>query len=136
MPVGRDRAQGCRLGAAGGVEIDAVEIITGLFGGDRKLGAIDQPLHVGGGERERMRHVAGGKIGKIVFGQGLQREARPAGADRQYRAVAVAFQQDLGTVGQFADDVVKHMRRHSGGTGGCGFRRQRFRHLEIKVRGL
>src|SRR5205809_404885 len=77
-----------------------------------------------------------GKIGKIVFGQGLQREARPAGADRQYRAVAVAFQQDLGTVGQFADDVVKHMRRHSGGTGGCGFRRQRFRHLEIKVGGL
>jgi hypothetical protein len=83
-----------------------------------------------------MRHVACGKIGKIVFGQGLQRKARPAGADSQYRAVAIAFQQDLGAVGQFAHNVVKHMRRHRGGTSGCGLRRQRFRHLEIKVGGL
>ena len=83
-----------------------------------------------------MGHVAGGEIGEIVFGQGLQREARPAGADRQYRAVAVALQHDLSAVGQLAHDVVEHMRRHGGRTAGSGFRRQRFRHLKVKVGGL
>ena len=80
-----------------------------------------------------MRHIAGGKIGKVVFGQGLQRKARPAGADRQDRTVAIAFQHDLRAVGQFAHDVVKHMRRHGGRTAGCGFGRQRFRHFKVKV---
>jgi hypothetical protein len=80
-----------------------------------------------------MRHVAGGKIGEIVFGQGLQRETRTAGADRQHRAVAVAFQHDLRAFRQLAHDVVEHMRRHRGRAAGCGFRRQRFRHLQIKI---
>ena len=80
-----------------------------------------------------MRHVAGGEIREIAFGQGLQREARAAGADRQHRTVAVGFQHDLRAVGQFADDVVEHMRRHGGGAAGRGFRRQRFGHLEVEV---
>jgi hypothetical protein len=83
-----------------------------------------------------MRHVAGGKIGEIALGQGLQREARAAGADRQHRAVAVALQHDLGAVGQFAHDVVEHVRRHGGRAAGSGFGRQRLRHLEIEVGGL
>ena len=83
-----------------------------------------------------MRHVAGGEIGEIVFGQRLQREARAAGADRQHRAVAVAFQHDLRAVGQFAHDVVKHMRRHGGRAAGRGFRGKRLRHLKVEVGGL
>ena len=83
-----------------------------------------------------MRHVAGGEIGKIVLGQGLQREARAPGADRQHRAVAVAFQHDLRAVGQFAHDVVEHMRRHGGRAAGGGFSGQRFGHLEVEVGGL
>ena len=66
------------------MQIDAVEVVAGFLGRDRKLGAVDQPLHVGGGQREGMRHVAGGEIRKIVFWQGLQREAGAAGADRQH----------------------------------------------------
>jgi hypothetical protein len=93
--VGGDAAQGGRLGAAGRVQIDAVEVIARLLGRDRKLRAVDQPLDVGGGERKRMRHVAGGEIGKVALRQGLQSEARTAGADRHHRAVAVAFQHDL-----------------------------------------
>ena len=136
MPVGCHRAQGGGLGAAGRVQINAVEIVAGLFGGDRKLRPVDQPLHVGGRKRERMRHVAGGKIGEIVFRKRLQREARAAGADRQHRAVAVALQHDLRAFGQLAHDVVKHMRRHRRRTGGGGFRRERLRNLQIKVGGL
>ncbi len=136
MSVGRDRAQGCGLGASGRVQIDAVEVVAGFLGRDRKLGAVDQPFQVGCRQRKRMRHVAGRKIGKIVFRQGLQREARAAGADRQHRTVAVAFQHDLRAVGQFAHDVVKHMRRHGGRTAGCGFRRQRLGHLKVEVGGL
>jgi hypothetical protein len=83
-----------------------------------------------------MRHVAGGEIREIIFRQRLQGEARAAGADRQHRAIAVAFQHDLGAVGQFAHDVVEHMRRHGGRPGGSGFRRQRFRHLEVEVGGF
>ena len=80
-----------------------------------------------------MRHVAGGEIREIAFRQRLQREARAAGADRQHRTVAVGFQHDLRAVGQFADDVVEHVRRHGGRAGGRGFRRQRFGHLEVEV---
>ncbi len=83
-----------------------------------------------------MRHVAGGEIGEIIFGQRLQRKPRAAGADRQHRTVAVAFQHDLGAVGQFAHDVVEHMRRHGGRAAGCGFRRQRLGHLEVEVGGF
>jgi hypothetical protein len=136
MPVGGDGAQRCSLGAAGRMQIDAVEIVAGLLGRDRKLRAIDQPLHIGGGERKRMRHVAGSQIGEIVFGQGLQREARTAGANRQHRAIAIAFQHNLRAFGQFAHDVVKHMRWHRGRAGGSGFRRQRLRYLKIEVGGL
>ena len=80
-----------------------------------------------------MRHVAGGKVREVVFRQRLQREARAAGADRQYRAVAIAFQNDLRAIGQFAHDVVEHVRRHGGGTAGSGFRGKRLRHLEVEI---
>ena len=83
-----------------------------------------------------MRHLAGGKIGEIVLGQGLQREARAAGADRQYRAVTIALQHDLRAFGQLAHDVVKHVRRHRRRAGGRGFCRKRLRHLQIEVGGL
>ena len=83
-----------------------------------------------------MRHLAGGKIRKIVLGQRLQRKARAAGLDRQHRAVAVAFQHDLRPVRQFAHDVVKHMRRNGRGTGGRGFSRQRLGDFEIEVGGF
>ena len=136
MAISRDRAQRCGLRRAGGVQVDAVEIVARLFGRDRKLGAIDHPLHVGSRQRERMRQVARGEIGEVAFRQGLQREARPAGADRQHRTVAVAFQHDLRTIRQLAYDVVEHMRGHGGRTRRRRLRGQRFRYLEIEVGGF
>ena len=115
MAVGRHRAQRRGLGGAGRVQIDAVEIIARLFGRDRELGLVDQPLEVGGRQRERMAHLAGGEIGEIAFRQGLQGEARAPGADREHGAVAGAFDHDLRALGQLAHDVVEHVRRHGGG---------------------
>ena len=88
MAVGRDRAQRRALGAARGMEVDAIEVIARLFGRDRELGLVDQPLEVFGGKRELVRHVADGKIGKVALRQSLQREARASGADRQRGAIA------------------------------------------------
>ena len=50
VAVGRDRAQRLRLAGAGGVQIDAVEVVARLLGRDRELGLVDQPLEVGGRE--------------------------------------------------------------------------------------
>ena len=71
VTVGGNRAQGRGFGVAGCVQIDAVEVVAGFFGRDRKLRAIDQAFDVGCGQREGMRHVAGGEIGEIVLGQRL-----------------------------------------------------------------
>ncbi len=47
MAVGRDRAQRLRLAGAGGVQVDAVEVVAGLFGRDREPRLVDQALQVG-----------------------------------------------------------------------------------------
>ena len=133
MAVGRHRAQRRAFGGARGVQIDAVEIIARLFGGDGELGLVDQPLEVGGGKRERVRHVAGGEIGKIALRQRLQREARAPGADRQHRAVAGALDHDLRAFGQLAHDLVEHVRRHRGGAAGRDLGGDRIGDFEIEI---
>ncbi len=71
MSVGCHRAQGPGFCGARRVQKDAIEIIARLFGRDRELGLVDQPLQVGGGDLERVAHFAGGKIGEIAFRQSL-----------------------------------------------------------------
>ena len=136
MAVGGDRAQCAVLGGPRRMQIDTVEIVARFFRRDRELGTVDQPLHVGGAEREGMGHVAGGEIGEIAFRQGLQREARAPGADCQHGAVAVALQHDLRAVRQLAHDVIEHVRGHGGGAAGGGFGGERFGDFEIEVGGF
>ncbi len=115
------------LRRAGGVQIDTVEVIAGLFRRNRKLRAVDQALHVGGGAARTSASFRRRRDpGNHFSGKRLQREARTAGADRQNRAVAIGFQHDLRAIRQFAHDVVKHMRGHGGGTGGSRLRRPGF----------
>ena len=52
MAVGRHRAQRRLLAARGGVQIDAVQIVAGLLGGDGEARLVDQALQVRGGDRE------------------------------------------------------------------------------------
>ena len=136
MTVGRDRPQGGGMGIARGVQINAVEVIARLLGRDRELGLVDQPLEVLGGERELVRHLAGGKVGKIAFGQRLQGEPRAPGAQREARAVAGGLEQDLGAFRKLAHDVVEHVRRHGGGPGRADLGRDRLDDLEVEIGGL
>src|SRR5437868_5183958 len=78
----------------------------------------------------------GGAIGKIAFGQRLQREARAAGAQREARAVARGLEQDLRAFRELAHDVVEHVRRHGGGAGRADLGRNRLDHFEVEVGGF
>ena len=136
VAVSRDRAQRLRLGGAGEVEIDAVEVVARLLGRDRELGLVDQALEVGGGKVELVGHFAGREIGKIAFRQGLQGKARAAGADRQHGAVAGGFEDDLRAFGQLAHDLEEHVRRDRGRSARPDLGRDRIGHFEVEVGGL
>ena len=118
------------------MQVDAVEIVSRLLGGDRELGLVDQPLEVGGRQLETVGHLAGGEIGKVALRQGLQREARAAGADRQRSAVAGGFEHDLRALRQLAHDLVEHVRRHGGRAAGADLGRDRLGHFEVEIGGL
>ena len=133
VTVGRDRAQHLALSAGRVVQIDAVQIIAGLFGRGREMGLVDHPLQVGARQLEAVRHVAGIEIGEVAFRQRLQREARAAGADREHAAVAGGFEHDLRAFRQFAHDVVDHVRRHGGRAARRDLGRDGLVHLEIEV---
>ena len=133
MAVGGDAAQGRGFGGARAVQVDAVQIVAGFLGRDRKLRAVDQPLHVGSGQRKRVRHLACGQVREIALRQGLQREARAAGADGEHGAVAGRLQHDLRSFRQLAHDVVQHVRRHRGRATVSDFRSQRLGDFEIEV---
>ena len=123
----------CAWRRAGDVQVNAVEIVAGLFGRDGELGLVDEALEIGGLEREFVRHLAGSKIGKVALRQSLQCEPRTAGADRQRGAVAGGFQHDLRALGQLAHDVVEHVRGHRGRSAGRGFGGDGVGHFEIEV---
>ena len=50
----------------GDMQEDAVEVIARLFGRDRELRLVDQPLEVAGAEFEGVGHLAGGEVGPVV----------------------------------------------------------------------
>ena len=99
VAVGGDGAHArCEPPASMRVEIDAVEVVARLLGRDRELRLLDQALEIGGRQREAMRQVAGGEIREIALGQGLQHEARAAGADLHLAHVAGHFERHLRAV--------------------------------------
>src|SRR5919112_913803 len=61
LAVGGHRAHHGGPARLEGVEIDAVEIIARLLGGDRELRLLDEALEVGGRKGEAMGQVAGGE---------------------------------------------------------------------------
>jgi len=115
------------------MKIDPIEVIARLLGRDRELRLVDQALEVHRGKLERVRHLACGEIGKVALRQGLQREARAAGTNRQQRPIAGALDYDLSSFRQLAHYVVKHMRRHRRRAGRPDFGRNRLAHFDIEI---
>ena len=136
MAVGCDRAQHRRAADVNGVEEDAVEIIPRLLGRNRELGVLDQALELRRGQRESMRELACGEIGKVGGGQGLEGEARAAGAQDELAGVAGRLEAYLRAFREFAHDVVDHVGGNCGrailGDVGCN----QFGRLKVEIGAL
>ena len=135
MAVGRHGAQFCGIALADDMAKDAVQIITGLFGGDGKLRAVDQALQLRAGHGEGDRQVVGIEVGKIGVRQYLQRKARAARLQR-HRGTVRGIEVDLGTVRQFADDIVEHESGNGRRTGLLDHRRRGIGNFHIQIRRL
>ena len=136
MTVGGNGAQRGFLAARGGVQIDAVEVVARLLGGDGKARLVDQALQVARGDVELVVELARGEVGEILRRQRLQGEARMSRAERQPLLLDVALDLHLGPVGQLAHDVVQDVggHRHRAGLRHVG--RRLLLHLALEVGGL
>ena len=136
MAIGRNRTQHQAFAGAYGMEIDAVEIISGLFGRNRELGLVDQTLEIGGTDHEFVCELAGRKIGKIALRQRLQCKPRAPRANRHHGTVTRRLQHDLGAFRQLAHDLVEHMGRHRGDAARIDLGRYGFYDFEIEIGSL
>ena len=114
VAVGRDGAHHRHLVVLGRVQIDAVQVVAGLLGRDRKAGAVDQGAQLAGGQREMMRQFAGRHHRVVLRRQAGEGEGRAARAQHHLVAPAHRLQLDLGAFAQLADDVVERVRRRGG----------------------
>jgi len=114
------------------VEENAVQVIAGFLGADRKAGAVDQLGQRGCGQFEAGRQVAFDDHREIVTRQGRQAEAAAPGLHRH--AVVRRFQADLAAIGQFAGNIEQQVRRYGDRSGAfdrdCA---QAFHDLQVKV---
>ena len=135
VAVGGHGAQhGAQARDVDGVEIDAVEVVAGLFIADGELGALDQLAQRGGRHGELMAEAARLEIGEAVGRQARQVKARAARGQHHVLA-AIGFEAHFGAIGQLADDFIERMGRHRGGARGRDHGGDRFGHLDIKVGG-
>ena len=113
VAIGGDGPQQRDAGLGHGVEVEAVQIVAGLFGRDGEPGLVDQPGEVFLGQGEARARGVGRHDREVAGRQDRQVEFRTAGLDHQTGIVAVVAERDLGTVRQFADDFIE-------GVGGGG----------------
>jgi hypothetical protein len=114
VAVRRHRAQHVDVTGLGGMQIDAVEVIARLLGGNGETRAVDQVAQLARLQREGMRQIGLPGRGKVLARQGRKREHRAPRLDLDLTAVAGARNFDLGALGQLADDIVEHMYRRRG----------------------
>ena len=134
MPVGRDSAQSLRLAALGRMQIDAVEIVSRLLRRNREARLVDEAFQIARLHCEFVADFTNGEIRKVFRRKRLQTEARVARRDRQALLVAFALHFDLGALGQFAHDVVQHMRRNRERAGTSSPSPRRSRPLRVRDR--
>ena len=133
MPVGGDGPQHGLAAAFRGVEIDAVQIIACLLGGDGEAGLLDEALQLRRRHGEGVAEIVDAQARKVVGGQRLQREARLTATDGEPSLVALPRNLDIGALRELAHDVVEHVGGHRGGAIASGARRHRLDDLHVEV---
>ena len=113
MAIGGNRAQNLAIRAIGDVEIDAIEIVACLFGGDGKTGLVDEAAQVCGIDVESDGIVIAGHGLEVSGRKRRQREIRPARADGEPAVFRIEFQFDIGPGGQLAHNVEQRAGRRS-----------------------
>ena len=118
------------------VHENAVEVIAGFLGGNGKLHALNQPLHILRSQSKLGWQLIGRNIREISFRQGLQLELGLTRRHTDQWAVLVSLQGDLAAFRQFAHNVIKKMGGHSDGPFFLHLPFHSFGHVHIKVSGL
>ncbi len=136
VPVGRDRAQRAAARARGHVEVDAVEVVARLLGGDGKARLVDQALELARLQLELVRELARRQVREILRRQRLQGKARLAAGDGDAFLLWIAPHFHLGTVRQLAHDVVQNVRRNRQRTGRRNLRADALADLALEIRRL
>ena len=130
VAIGGNAAQLGRR-ASGGMQIDAIQIITGFLGGDRELHRVDQFLQLTGRKREAHRQIGFGDHREIIALQ--RRQAEPAAAGIHAHAVTRNGEFNLRALGQLAHDIEQRVRRNRGGAVQIDRGGDIFHHLQIKI---
>jgi hypothetical protein len=111
VAVGGHGAQLGHAAVVDGVQVQAVQIVAGLFGRDREPGLVDQPHQVVGVDRDPARQAVAAHHREVAGRQDRQVEARAAGLDHQAGVVAAEAERDVRAVGQLADDFIQRVGR-------------------------
>ena len=116
-PSGRHRAHDVRAVGILGVQVDAVQVVPRLFGGDGEPGLFDQALQLVRRDLKSMRQLAVGHRREVLAGEAREREGGAARSEVEATVFAAEIEAHLAAVGQLADDVVERMCRHGGAAG-------------------
>jgi hypothetical protein len=135
VAVGRHGAQHGRGIERHVVQVDAVEVVARLLGGNGEAGGIDEGFQFLGRDFEGMGELACGEVGEVLRRQRLEHEARAPGHHRQAAFVRPLHQFELGAVGELAHDVIHHVGRHGGGAGLGDVGRNALDDLQVEVGG-
>src|SRR3546814_12451495 len=105
------------------MEVDAVQIIAGLLGGDGEARLLYEALQVCGRHGEGLAEIVDAQGRKVVGRQRLQREARLTATDGEPALIAVPRNPDLAAPRPPAPDAGEHVGWHRGRASAFGPRR-------------
>lgn len=136
MAVGGNDAQNFGRAFVFGMNVQAVQIVAGFFGGNGKLSAVDYVFQLFSGNAEIDWQLVAGNDRKIFHSDGGKGKFRAAGGNAQLSFVVGEGNLHFRAVGQLADDVVKHVSRCGGGAGFNDFGVDDFGDFGVHVGGL
>ncbi len=136
MAVGGDRAEFLAVFRCDGMEIDAIEVITRFLCRDGEARALDHFAQRASRQSEAVRHLVGSDVGKVRARQTGKLKSRRACCQVYSPAAFIHSERHLRAIGQFAHDVVEHVRRHSGFAGRISGRGNGLAHLDVQIRRL